>query len=101
MHTKTETITPDRAKEYLAKQVGNQRPLSPRKIIQQCEAPKIPLFHKQLGSNPINVNLTNPGMRGENTDAWPEDLRVRQAPPALRAILESAQRLTKGNHETV
>lgn len=64
-----------------------------RAIIKQCGDAKIPLFHKQIGSNPINVKLTNPGIRGENTDAWPEDLCVRQAPERLRQILEAAQRL--------
>jgi protein gp37 len=66
-----------------------------RPIIKHCAHVGIPLFHKQLGSNPLNVNLTNPGPRGDRVETWPEDLRVRQAPPALHAILEAAQRLSQ------
>lgn len=54
MHTKTETITPDRAKEYLAKQVGNQRPLSPRKIeelAREILAGKWMLTHQGIAFN--------------------------------------------------
>lgn len=70
-----------------------------RPIIKQCEQANIPLFHKQLGSNPINVNLNQIGKRGEFVNAWPEDLRVRQAPDSLRPILEAASRLTAASTE--
>lgn len=66
-----------------------------REIIDTCAMYDVPLFHKQLGSKPIGAKLTNPGQRGANTESWPEDLRVRQAPPSLMPILEAAKRLTK------
>lgn len=65
-----------------------------RPIIKQCAQAKIPLFHKQLGSNPINVSLNQIGKRGEFVKAWPEDVQVRQAPASLMPILEAAKRLT-------
>lgn len=40
------------------------------------------------------------GRRGENVDAWPEDLRVRQAPPSLMPILEAANRLSVAGRQS-
>lgn len=52
-------------------------------IQHQCEAAGIPLFVKQLGSNPFRGDATRPTLRdpkGGDPYEWPEDLRVREFP---------------------
>ena len=62
-----------------------------RGIVMQCKAAGVPLFVKQLGSNPCDptTSLVYPSMvmrlelqhkKGGDMAEWPEDLRVREFP---------------------
>jgi protein gp37 len=70
-----------------------------RSIVQQCKAAGVPCFVKQVGSKPRGhaqwEHEDNEGYgvdpelsrlidrKGGDPDEWPEDIRVRQYPPAL------------------
>lgn len=58
-------------------------------IVEQCRTAEIPVFVKQLGSNPFlgeseygvkDVRLGTRDAKGGDWDEWPEALRVRQMP---------------------
>ena len=52
-------------------------------IIDQCVASGVPVFMKQIGSNPIGLDglpFKVQHEKGGNPDEWPEGLRVRQFP---------------------
>lgn len=55
-----------------------------RDIVQQCKAAAVPVFVKQMGSNPMagdgafRRGINDP--KGGNPDEWPADLRVREMP---------------------
>jgi protein gp37 len=51
-----------------------------RYIAEQCADSEVPLFVKQLGS--VLGRELGAGPKGGDWDAWPEDLRVREFPPA-------------------
>lgn len=58
-----------------------------RDVLTQCSAAGVPAFCKQLGSNPVVTNDDGSTTRyptldskGEDWDAWPEDLKIRQYP---------------------
>jgi protein gp37 len=66
-----------------------------RSIVQQCQAAAVPVFVKQLGSDPTcgtcldkSVCWCAEGLKsvrdrkGGDPSEWPEDLRVRDFPPA-------------------
>jgi hypothetical protein len=70
-----------------------------RLIIQQCKSAAVPVFHKQVGADPVfrvlgstvsarDVYPTIWGpikdSKGGEPSEWPEDLRVREM-PAVRA----------------
>lgn len=59
-----------------------------RDIIAQCREAQVPVFMKQLGSNPIMEPgpITWPTMdsHGADPNEWPEDIRVREFPPVRR-----------------
>ncbi len=57
-------------------------------IVKQCQAAKVPVFVKQIGSNPYwkeyEMGRARPGDRkGGDMSEWPEDLRVREMPIKL------------------
>jgi len=63
---------------------GKARPFNPnwaRDIIVQCRAVGAAVFIKQMGANPIGLNLRD--SHGGDMDEWPEDLRVREFPTVL------------------
>ena len=53
-------------------------------IILQCKAARVPVFMKQIGSNPVSSidlgQFTTMDKKGGNPDEWPESLRVREFP---------------------
>lgn len=57
-----------------------------RSVVRQCKDAGVPVFVKQLGSDPVRsvelggfpMNLHNP--KGGDPAEWPEDLRVREMP---------------------
>jgi protein gp37 len=53
-----------------------------RSIRNECRSAKIPVFIKQLGSNPccgaLALNLKD--RKGGDMEEWPEDLRIRETP---------------------
>lgn len=72
-----------------------------RSIIEQCKGAGVPVFMKQLGSNPVQeVGVTGYSMgkemdaefeapfpstgKGGDPSEWPEDLRVREYPRAIQ-----------------
>lgn len=74
-----------------------------REIIDTCAMLDVPLFHKQLGSNPTIAECGSyvlKDRRGADPNEWPEDLRVRQAPPSLMPILEAANRLSVAGRQS-
>jgi len=60
-----------------------------RSIVQQCRATGVPVFVKQLGSNPAPLRVEAGSVlerlwlrdrKGGDPAEWPEDLRVREFP---------------------
>lgn len=55
-----------------------------RSVVQQCKAASVPVFVKQIGSNPIMepgpISWPCSDPKGGNMAEWPEDLRVREWP---------------------
>lgn len=59
-----------------------------RSIAAQCQAARVPVFVKQLGSMPCAQSTANPdhalvtlkSKKGGDPNEWPEDLRIRQFP---------------------
>lgn len=52
-----------------------------RSIVKQCKAANVPVFVKQLGSNPTNrEGVKHPIRDHHNIEEFPEDLRVREWP---------------------
>jgi len=54
-----------------------------RSIVEQCRAADVPVFVKQVGSNPVGPRCFESAMRkgkGGDPGEWPEDLRVREWP---------------------
>jgi protein gp37 len=51
-------------------------------IIQQCQSSRVPVFVKQLGSNPVNLGCEGKlrDRKGSSIAEWPEYLRVREFP---------------------
>lgn len=54
-------------------------------IVEQCQAAKVPVFVKQIGSNPYwqgyEMGRARPGDRkGGDMEEWPENLKVREMP---------------------
>lgn len=47
-------------------------------VVGDCQAAGVPVFVKQLGSNPVGCRIRDP--RGANPAEWPARLRVRQYP---------------------
>jgi protein gp37 len=56
-----------------------------RSIVAQCMAERVPVFVKQLGSNPFDGPTPFPvrASKGDDPGEWPEDLRVQQYPTVL------------------
>jgi protein gp37 len=59
-----------------------------RQLIEQCAGLGVPYFLKQLGSNAVE---SGSGLRFADAHAgdwseWPEDIRVRQAPPRVGSV---------------
>ena len=50
-----------------------------RSIRDQCKSAEIPVFIKQLGSNPVGVPKLR-SAKGGDAEEWPQDLRVREFP---------------------
>ncbi|KAI9129841.1 DUF5131 family protein [Acaryochloris sp. CCMEE 5410] len=50
-----------------------------RLIRDQCKSANIPVFIKQLGSNPVGVPKLR-SAKGGDAEEWPKDLRVREFP---------------------
>lgn len=50
-----------------------------RRIVRQCQVDGVPVFVKQLGSNPQGIKPLR-HKTGSNPDEWPEDLRVWEFP---------------------
>jgi protein gp37 len=61
-----------------------------RAIRDQCQAAGVAFFCKQLGTNPVDDDGSRLKLRdrkhGGDWDEWPEDLRIRQFPPATVAV---------------
>lgn len=57
-----------------------------RSITEQCQQAGVPVFVKQLGSHWARQSdgSSEPGRKGENMEAWPGDLQIRQFPDAPR-----------------
>lgn len=55
-----------------------KRYLDARSLVEQCCAASVPVFVKQLGTNPSSIQLKHP--KGGDWSEWPEDLRVREFP---------------------
>jgi len=58
-----------------------------RDLITQCQGADVPVFVKQLGTRwakklgqPTSRFSPYPGRKGQNIEAWPKDLRVREFP---------------------
>ena len=54
-----------------------------RNTVQQCQAARVPVFVKQLGSNPVNREGEPHRIKdssGSDLAEWPEDLRVQEIP---------------------
>jgi len=59
-----------------------------RSIVNQCKAAKVPVFVKQLGSNPVFSQVDHPTHfpyfhvtgKGGDIEEFPEDLRIREFP---------------------
>lgn len=51
-------------------------------IVSQCKDADVPVFVKQLGSNPTvgEIGRYPSGKKGGNWDEWPDDLRIREFP---------------------
>jgi protein gp37 len=51
-------------------------------IIQQCQSSRVPVFVKQLGSNPVNLGGEGKlrDRKGGSIAEWPEYLRIREFP---------------------
>jgi len=63
-------------------------------LVNQCKAHKMPLFVKQMGSNPFEYGVSTGayGKKGEDPSLWPSQLQVREWPvnprtPVLADIL--------------
>lgn len=59
-----------------------------RSVVQQCKSAGVPCFVKQLGKHwatqqPDWCTARRKDRKGADPDEWPEDIRVRQYPPAL------------------
>ena len=50
-----------------------------RSIRDQCKTAGVPVFIKQLGSNPVGVPRLR-SAKGGDAEEWPKDLRVREFP---------------------
>ncbi|BDM83500.1 DUF5131 family protein [Acaryochloris marina] len=50
-----------------------------RSIRDQCKSAEIPVFIKQLGSNPVGIPKLR-SAKGGDAEEWPKDLRVREFP---------------------
>lgn len=68
-----------------------------RAVVEQCQAAGVPVFVKQLGARPVwgdSVADMHYAMRGDrdpkggDISQFPEDLRVREFPPAVEEVLE-------------
>ena len=58
-----------------------------RAFIQQCKSAGIPVFMKQLGSNPWDAGARySVTGKGGDPSEWPEDLRVREYPRAIHGM---------------
>lgn len=65
-----------------------------RKIVRQCASAEVPVFVKQLGSNPVSAE-SRWGLRnskGGDPSEWPEDLRVRQFPEVTRVPMPAGSK---------
>lgn len=55
-----------------------------RAVVAQCQAASVPVFVKQLGSDPIWNNIEGPlslvSRKGGDPSEWPADLRIREMP---------------------
>lgn len=55
-----------------------------RDVVRQCDAAKVPVFVKQLGSDPASDRRGEiarvKARKGDNPDEWPEDLRRQEFP---------------------
>lgn len=62
-------------------------------IVEDCQAAKVPVFVKQVGSRPyksadeftLHIHGRKDSKGGDPAE-WPEDLRVRQFPRAMEAV---------------
>lgn len=61
-----------------------------RSIVEQCKGAGVPVFVKQVGSNPVwgrdeSWETLGPpkNRKGSDPEEWPEDLRVREWPKTL------------------
>jgi len=63
-----------------------------RRVIAECAVPRVPVFVKQLGANPVgepwavnrNFSPLTTSRSGADPSEWPEDLRVREFPEVSR-----------------
>lgn len=59
-----------------------------RSLVRQCDGARVPVFVKQVGSNPVDRGMraaewgTLRDRKGGDPDEWPKELRVRQFPDA-------------------
>mgnify|MGYP000629649282 FL=1 len=73
------------------------RPFNPAwalSTVEQCQGQGVPVFVKQMGSNPTLRSGSGWGpvraTKGDNQDEWPKQLRVREFPDAERKYCESS-----------
>ena len=59
-----------------------------RRVVSDCKAADVPVFVKQLGSDPIvepgPISFPSSHKKGADMNEWPEDLRVREFPEVSR-----------------
>lgn len=77
-----------------------------RSIVEQCKDASVPVFVKQLGSNPVlspgRISLPVLDSHGGDITEWPEDLRIRQMPERrapsseLHKLVDGISALLKG-----
>ncbi len=66
------------------------RPFDPkwaRSILKQARAARVPVFVKQMGSNPVGLSLED--SKGGDIEEWPNSLQVRRMPAPPEATNES------------
>jgi protein gp37 len=72
-----------------------------RDIIRQCQDARVPVFHKQVGSHPVDsarmcapedrpLRLVTKDKKGGNPEEWPPSLQVREMPTPSNSTASAA-----------